>query len=64
MLLENGLLVALEDGAPAASPLELPASEMREFQPPVLESYSDMQDILLLDPIHEVDDKAGWPNPK
>jgi hypothetical protein len=21
-----------------------------------------MQDLLLLDPIHEVDDKAGWPN--
>jgi len=30
------------------------------YAPPVLETFSDMQDLLLLDPIHEVDD-AGWP---
>jgi hypothetical protein len=27
---------------------------------PVLETFSDMQEILLLDPVHDVD-KAGWP---
>jgi hypothetical protein len=27
---------------------------------PVLEIFSDMQEILLLDPVHDVD-KAGWP---
>ena len=27
---------------------------------PVLEVFSDMQEILLLDPVHDVD-KAGWP---
>jgi hypothetical protein len=31
-----------------------------EFDEPILSRYSDMQDLLLLDPIHEVDD-AGWP---
>jgi hypothetical protein len=31
--------------------------------PPKLERYDDMQDFLLIDPIHEVDD-AGWPSPK
>lgn len=30
------------------------------FEPPVLEQYTDMQDLLLLDPIHEVDEQ-GWP---
>ena len=30
------------------------------FLPPVMEIYNDMQDLLLLDPIHEVDPK-GWP---
>ena len=30
------------------------------FEPPVLEVFTDLQDILLLDPIHDVDD-AGWP---
>jgi hypothetical protein len=30
------------------------------FVPPVLNRYTDMQDLLLLDPIHEVDE-SGWP---
>jgi hypothetical protein len=34
------------------------------FTQPVLEVYTDMQDLLLLDPIHEVDEEAGWPSPK
>ena len=33
------------------------------FTPPVLERYNDMQELLLLDPIHEVDE-TGWPNRK
>lgn len=32
----------------------------RTFEPPILETFTDLQDILLLDPIHDVDD-AGWP---
>ena len=31
------------------------------FQPPALETYTDMQYYLLLDPIHEVGE-AGWPH--
>lgn len=27
------------------------------------ERFNDMQDLLILDPIHEVDDEAGWPKP-
>lgn len=30
------------------------------FVPPEIESYSDMRDLLLIDPIHEVD-VTGWP---
>lgn len=30
------------------------------YEPPALEKYSDLQDLLLLDPIHETD-AAGWP---
>jgi len=33
------------------------------YQVPELETYSDLQDILLLDPIHDVDD-TGWPASK
>ena len=36
--------------------------EKPSFNPPALHKYSDMQELLLLDPIHDVDD-AGWPKP-
>ena len=32
------------------------------FEPPVLETYTEMEDLLMLDPIHDVD-AAGWPHP-
>jgi len=32
------------------------------FSPPKLSIYTDMQELLLLDPVHEVDE-AGWPHP-
>ena len=31
------------------------------FVAPELKRYADMQDLLLLDPVHDVDEK-GWPN--
>ncbi|TMI76502.1 MAG: PqqD family protein [Bacillati bacterium ANGP1] len=37
-----------------------PERPLPRFETPVLHKYSDMQDLLLLDPIHDVDD-AGWP---
>lgn len=37
-----------------------PPKEM-PFQPPQLHQYDDMQNLLLLDPIHEVD-PSGWPH--
>jgi hypothetical protein len=36
--------------------------EKPSFKPPSLHKYSDMQELLLLDPIHDVDE-AGWPKP-
>ena len=54
------------DGDPEAF-AELPAAAEPNssiaFEPPVLERYTDMQDLLLVDPIHEVDEK-GWPRTK
>jgi hypothetical protein len=35
-------------------------SGQKPFIHPLLERYTDMQDLLLLDPIHEVDEQ-GWP---
>jgi len=38
-------------------------TEQPVFETPILSKYSDMQELLLLDPIHEVDE-AGWPAAK
>jgi hypothetical protein len=50
---------------PAARPHEaIPANSgpLRPFAAPVLERYDDMEDLLLLDPVHDVD-AQGWPQP-
>jgi hypothetical protein len=35
----------------------------KSFGVPILNKYTDMQDLLLLDPIHDVDE-SGWPHSK
>jgi hypothetical protein len=59
------LIVAAEDGiaAPPLSPGPAPAEGLRPFRVPVLQKFTDMQELLLLDPIHEVDER-GWPHRK
>jgi Coenzyme PQQ synthesis protein D (PqqD) len=51
---------ALPNGAPVQSPPD-EAIDRPLFVAPKLEKHTDMQDIILLDPVHEVDDR-GWPN--
>ena len=53
--------------APASgseSPILAPAEtgERRPFLSPTLKKFTDMQAIILLDPVHEVDQR-GWPHP-
>jgi hypothetical protein len=48
----KGLGMRVESGADIAR---------LRFEVPILHIYTDMQDLLLLDPIHEVDE-TGWPN--
>lgn len=46
--------------APTAATAPLLANA-EETQMPVLEAFHDMQSLLLLDPVHEVDEEEGWP---
>ena len=39
-----------------------PAEAMLHFSAPVVETFADLQDLIVLDPVHEVDATAGWPN--
>jgi Coenzyme PQQ synthesis protein D (PqqD) len=60
-LVNDKLLVRV--GNAVSRPLiasEEPAAGKTPFAAPIIENYDDMQDLLRLDPIHEVD-PAGWP---
>ena len=63
-LLAERLLRRADPHVPSGNGSVLPRAENGErpaFQPPTLAKYTDMQDFLLVDPVHEVDD-AGWPH--
>ena len=61
-LQEEGLVkVSSKRSAELGPDLSAWSGQKTPFVSPKLEKYSDMQDLLLLDPIHEVDDD-GWPN--
>ena len=68
LLREN--LVVGEEAKGAESPWNQPMPAQAGYQtqrpgfvPPSLHKYVDMQELLLLDPIHEVDE-TGWPSIK
>jgi hypothetical protein len=50
--------ICAEDRAPAEAPATRPATE---FTTPQLRKFTDMQELLLVDPIHEVNPQQGWP---
>jgi hypothetical protein len=62
-LVGDELIVPCGDGEPpgAVSLPEPAAAERPPFHPPRLEKFTDMQDLILLDPVHEVDSR-GWPH--
>ena len=63
-LVEERLVVPVASNGSVPTP-ERPAAQApadaAAFPPPVLHKFTDMQDFLLVDPIHDVDD-AGWPH--
>ena len=65
-LLDGGLVreVAAPHGGAALNGDDAgPRADKEVFVTPVLCTYTDMRDLLLLDPIHDVD-SVGWPKPK
>lgn len=56
---ENGLLTATAH-QPAASSVPIRFLSLL-FVAPVLEVYSDLAELIAIDPVHEVDAASGWP---
>jgi hypothetical protein len=62
MILSEKLIVPNANAAAQHYPPDASASNVHKpFTVPALHKYTDMQELLLVDPIHEVDE-TGWPN--
>jgi coenzyme PQQ synthesis protein D (PqqD) len=60
----EGLIVSRDGAADSTSepPVDLASGAGGQvFAPPTVEKYTDMKDLVLLDPVHEVDER-GWPH--
>jgi hypothetical protein len=62
-LREEGL-VAAEAAETGGSPDPAPPVGTVAFAEPAVQKYTDMEALLLADPIHDVDESAGWPHKK
>jgi len=62
-LVDEKLLVECPPPADAAPPTTLDALGSA-IDPPILERFTDMQELILLDPVHDVDAEEGWPKAK
>jgi Coenzyme PQQ synthesis protein D (PqqD) len=62
--LESAALIVAESNGAAPAAVDEPApvdGEREPFVAPTFTRFTDMQDIILLDPVHEVD-STGWPH--
>lgn len=64
-LLKEGLIQAVESSGNEPTHFEIESTELStdgkpQFRDPEIEKFTDMADLLLLDPIHEVASQ-GWP---
>ncbi len=59
-LAEERLMTARPSNGDAPLGSLPPANGRSPFAAPMLQKYDDMQDLIMLDPIHDVDE-AGWP---
>ena len=63
---EEALIRRVADSASVApaEPPGPPESGKQVYQTPLFERFTDMGDLLLLDPVHETEEEKGWPHAK
>jgi hypothetical protein len=59
----EGLIAAAPtgDGPDGSAVAASPSTAAEPYVAPVVEKFTDMEDLILLDPVHDVS-QAGWPN--
>jgi hypothetical protein len=60
-LIKEKLVVKLDEGE--TGDYVLKSGEYLEYEAPTIEVYTDIEELLLLDPIHDIDE-TGWPSKK
>jgi hypothetical protein len=64
LLEHHGLVARSEAGdRPAPTASAAGGAGLPPYEEPELGVFSDMQDLILLDPVHDVDPDEGWPHP-
>lgn len=67
-LVDDRLIVPIPDGSSAVATVAGGSLDgdrdgaRQTFEPPVIERFDDLQDLILLDPVHEVSEEEGWPH--
>jgi hypothetical protein len=62
-LTAEGLLVPAVATGTGLSASSLNTGNRSPFESPTFAKFTDMEDLLLLDPVHEVSADQGWPHP-
>lgn len=60
---ESIIIVESDGAATPTEPASVAVRRQGHFDPPKLAKYTNMSDLLLLDPVHDVDEQ-GWPRRK
>ncbi len=69
-LSDEGLISPVLDGdpplsvSPAWASVSIGETQRLPFEPPLFEKFEDMKYLMLLDPVHEVNEGEGWPRAK
>ena len=61
-LVTSGLCVVTDDAPETFDDTAGQGTPPADYHAPLLQGYEDMAELLLLDPIHEVEPGTGWPN--
>lgn len=56
------LIVPADDAAAVPPPAVDGTAAKAPFEAPTVQKFTDMEDLLLLDPVHEVSPEKGWPH--
>lgn len=62
-LIRHGLVAPADNPSAHGNPSPLPTPPAVPFDGLAVEAHTDMADLILLDPVHDVDAEHGWPTP-